>query len=148
MATNKFFNLSNLPKVEASPSGKDIYDWEYLDQTGALKQDKKNVYESIQSFKNQTDYKKRIEEGEIFDNGNGIYLDTTKFDGDYGDLNEYLASIASNLRAQLNPQNNGTTGASATVEPNEETAKTVKESASNTSASGAADNGTEGSDGK
>lgn len=153
MSTSKFYSLSNLPTVNASPVGKDIYEWKFLDKVGNLKKEKKNLYEEIQSYKNQVDYKKKIEQGETFEDGNGIYLDTTKFDGDYGDLNEYLASLASNLRAQINPQNNGATGASATVKPNEEIAKTVKESASDTSASGAADNGTKdngtkGSDGK
>lgn len=149
MATaSKFRSLSNLPKVEPSASGKDIYEWEYLNRTGVLKHDKKNVYESIQSFKNQTDYKKRIEEGETFDNGNGIYLDTTKFNGDYGDLDEYFASLASSIRSQINPEDNGTTRASATVEPNEKIAEVVKTSASNPSESGAVDNGTKGIDGK
>lgn len=148
MTKSKFRSLSNLPEVIPSPVGSDVYVWDYLDNTGTLKSDKKNVYESIQSFKNQVDYKKKIEQGETFEDGNGIYIDTRKFNGDYGDTNEYLAGLASYIRSQINPQDSGPVGTSSTAEPHEEVAEVAKESGSNTISSGTVDNGTKGDDGK
>lgn len=126
---NSFYSLTNLPKTIASPCGSKIYEWSYLDKVGNLKTDKKNVYEEIQSYKGQCDYKKRIKEGEdLSDNGNGLFLDCTKFSGDYGDINEYLASLADTIRSQLKANDNGTT--------KPETSEIVKESAVDTSAGG------------
>lgn len=124
-----YYSLANLPKTIASPCGSKIYEWSYLDKVGNLKTDKKNVYEEIQSYKGQCDYKKRIKEGEdLSDNGNGLFLDCTKFSGDYGDVNEYLASLADTIRSQLQTIDNGTTMP--------ETSEIVKESAVDKSASG------------
>lgn len=143
MAKKRFYSLLNVPNTISSPSGEDIYEWTYLDSTNSLKEDKKNVYEEIQSHRNEVDYKRKIQEGETFENGSGIYLDTRKFNGDYGDVNEYLARLASSLRSQVNQVANDT----PTVATKEtvETPKVIEESGSNSSGSGTVDNGQGGS---
>lgn len=134
MPNKNFYSLLDRPATEVSPSGSDIYKWSYLDPVGNLKTDKKNVYEEIQSYKNSVDYKKKIEQGETFENGNGIYLDTTKFSGDYGDFNEYLAGLASAIRSQVNQnKNSGAVGGTSGSETPSQVATPIKESGSDTS---------------
>lgn len=146
MPNKNFYSLLDRPATEASSSGDKLYEWSYLDQVGNLKTDKKNVYEEIQSYKNSVDYKKKIEQGETFENGNGIYVDTTKFSGDYGDVDQYLAGLASSIRSQINQnKDSGTGGGTSESETPSQVATPIKESPSDTSASGAVDgNGQQG----
>lgn len=94
----KFFSLSNLPKIKPVSSGKKIYNYQTMDKTGKLVNHSKNMYEMIQSSKNQVDYKKRFNEGEITDNGNLMYFDTTKLSMDYL---AGLSGIANDIRQKV-----------------------------------------------
>ena len=136
-----FFSLLDRPQTVASAVGDKIYKWSYLDKVGKVKQDEKNQYEQIQSFKNSVDYKTKLKQGETFENGNGIYLDTTKFDGDYADLNEYLAGIANSIREQVS-QNSGNNTTTTGTETTTKVAEVVQESAGTTSPSATIDNTT------
>ena len=150
MTNKNFYSLLDRPETQCSPAGESVYEWSYLDQVGTLKTDKKDVYEAIQSFKNSVDYKKKIEQGEIFENGTGIYMDTRKFDGDYGDVSEYFSNLASVLKSQIN-QNNGAVGGTSGNKTPSDVATSVKESGSDKSGSGAVAIGSEqqqGGDGK
>lgn len=117
MATNKFFSLSNLPQIEPAPCGSKEYEWQYMDAVGNLKTDKKNVYEEIQSNLIKTDYKRKIKEGNFENDGPGIFMDTTKFDGGYAGVDNYLANLADAIRAQIvQPQDNGAGAPSGNAE--------------------------------
>lgn len=99
----KFYSLLNTPKTKPSSTGEKIYTWEYFDRAGNLKTDKSNVYEKIQSYKEQVDYKKLIEKGDldIYDDRNDLYLDTTKLPNNYADTNEYIKSISVAIAEKL-----------------------------------------------
>lgn len=129
MVTNKFFSLSNLPQIEPVPCGSKEYEWQYLDAAGNLKTDKKNVYEEIQSNLIKTDYKRKIKEGNLENDGPGIFMDTTKFDGGYASVDNLLANLADAVRSQtVQPQDNGAGTTSETpkdIETNGETAKPI-----------------------
>lgn len=135
-----FFSLLDKPKTVASAVGDKIYKWSYLDKVGKVKQDEKNQYEQIQSFKNSVDYKTKIKQGETFENGNGIYMDTTKFDGDYADINEYIASLANSIREQVS-QNSGNSTTTTGTETTTKVAEVVQESTGVTSSSATVVNG-------
>lgn len=141
-----FFSLLDKPETVASAVGDKIYKWSYLDKVGKVKQDEKNQYEQIQSFKNSVDYKTKIRQGETFENGNGIYMDTTKFNGDYADLNEYLAGIANSIREQVN-QSSGNSTTTTGTETTTKVAEVVQESAGTTSPSATVNNTTDGQGG-
>lgn len=134
--SKNFYSCTDTPAVTPSPVGKDVYTWKYLDSTGKVKEQSKNLYEEIQSYKNQVDYKTKIERGEDINNGNGIYLDTTKFSGDFGDINEYLAGLADSIQSQINrnKNNKADSGAVGSEAPSE-TPTTVGESPTITSES-------------
>ena len=136
-----FFSLLDKPKTVASAVGDKIYKWSYLDKVGKVKTDEKNQYEQIQSFKNSVDSKTKIKQGETFENGNGIYMDTTKFNGDYADLNEYFASIADGIREQVS-QNSGNCTTTTGTETTTKVVEDVQESAGITSPSATIDNTT------
>lgn len=101
--TNKFYSLSNLPNVIPSPAGEEVYTWLYKDQDGEIKTGEKNVYQEIQSQLPKCDYKRKIKEGSFdeFDNSRGLYMDTTKYDGGYSSVNDYLAGLVDTLREEL-----------------------------------------------
>lgn len=138
MANKNFYSLLDRPETQFSPAGEKTYEWSYLDQVGKLKTDKKDVYDAIQSFKSSVDYKKKIEQGETFENGNGIYMDIRQYDGDYGDVSKYLSNLASVLKSQLK-QDNGAVAGTIGSETQSEIATAVKESPSDTSGSGPVD---------
>lgn len=132
MATTKFYSLSNLPQIEPSPCGSKEYEWQYLDAVGNLKTDKKNVYEEIQSNLIKTDYKRKIKEGNLENDGPGIYMDTTKFDGGYAGVDNYLAGLADAIRAQtVQPQDNGAGASSGTPEDTKASGEASKPIAGN-----------------
>lgn len=98
----RFFSLVNRPKAEPSPSGKKVYEWDYLDKVGELKHDKRDVYQQIQSCEKMTDYKKLIklnEKGEIDNNefgfnDNDLFMDTTQLPGDFVDACSHISNCA------------------------------------------------------
>ena len=85
-----------------SPPGEHIYKWQYLDEeTGKLVDDERNVYEQIQSFRRQVDYKQQIKNGEEFINENGIYMDTTKLGTDSDGIAQYLTNLVGLIQGDL-----------------------------------------------
>ena len=73
----------------------EIYEWEYIDQDGELKKDKKNVKEEIQSFLPRTDYKSQIERGELdLQNGGSTHTDFTGIPNDTVAIYDYLNALA------------------------------------------------------
>lgn len=136
-----FFSLLDRPQTVASAVGNKIYQWNYLDKVGKLKEDKKNQYEQIQSFKNSVDYKTRIKQGETFEHGNGIYMDTTKFSGDYADTEQYIANLANDIREQIS-KNSGNSTTTTGAETTTKVAETVQESTGPASTSSTTNNTT------
>ncbi len=149
MSTNKnFYSLLDRPQTQASPVGKDIYEWSYLDSVGKLKTDNKNVYKEIQSYKNSVDYKRKIEEGEIFEYGNGVRLDSNKFFADDAGINQYLDWVRLNIQSKLEEQEKNKSSSNGS-ETTSQASTLAEESASNPSGSGAVDGaGQQGGDGK
>lgn len=95
------FSFGYRPDTVSCPGGKPIYEWEYLDQTGKLKKDKKNVYEEIQSYKDSVDYKKLIKEHEDLTYGirtDDLFMDTTIFSGDIDGVARSIAGVADDIR--------------------------------------------------
>lgn len=100
---HKVYTSYNAPNGKISAPGNEIYEWEYLDKKGELKKDKRNVNEEIQSYMSLVDYKKRITEGETFDNGNneGLIRDFTNFTGDTVDIIGLISAINSLSEEQI-----------------------------------------------
>ena len=87
---------------QESPVGSDIYEWEYLDQEGKVKTDKKNVFEEIQSYLPRVDYKTQIARGELSANDSGnTYTDFTGIPNDTVALYDYLNTLANLPQEQV-----------------------------------------------
>lgn len=101
----KFATMFNPQPTVSVDSGKQIYEWEYiaeddevvedtgevLHRKGELVKDKSNVYEKIQSFERQTNFKKRIERGETFYDGDT--MDISPFGNSNGNIEHYFNGI-------------------------------------------------------
>lgn len=87
-----------------SPSGEHVYEWEYLDpETGNLKQDKKNVFEMIQSYAGRVDYKTQILKGELNTDANiaNIYQDYRGIPDSTVDIIDHLNYLANLPQEQV-----------------------------------------------
>ena len=99
----KVFNIFNAPKGKDAPHGEEIYEWEYLDDDGNLKKDKKNVKEEINSFVSRVDYKAQIKRGELeLDELNsGVEKDYRGVPSDSVDYYKFLVSLAAMDKEQV-----------------------------------------------
>lgn len=106
----KVYTIFDQREVIPCASGQKIYEWCYLADNGEIKKDKRNIFEEVQSYKDQVNYKKRIEqEGEGAyineNNDNGMYLDTTKFGDDYNSVKQYLDYLMADAEKILSATN-------------------------------------------
>lgn len=132
------YNQDNAPlqRVKANP-GKAIY--EYVDGNG--KTQKVNMFEKVQSYAAQVDYKSMIEKGyDIAEKEGGNYggiADYTGVQGDTTDIIELINSINSLSEEQiaylLQQSQEGT---AQTTQEGQRTTTTTEESGEGTSASG------------
>ena len=108
--SKQYYSGVERPATFSSPVGKEVYEWQYYDKVGKLKQGKENTYEKIQSYKNQVDYKTRIKQamvsgediGDIYgSNSNDIYMDTTKCDGT---IDGALAFVQDSIKNEVERQ--------------------------------------------
>lgn len=134
MENKYFYSVRDLPKTEVSPSGSKIYEWDYADETGAIKHDKRDVYSEIQSYKNSVDYKKLITQGVDINgfgfNDNDYFGDVSNFPGNYADYCDTITNIADNIDNQIaNIQNGQSQGEVA--ETVQQGSQTAGESATN-----------------
>jgi len=80
----------------------EIYEWEYVDEKGKLKKDKKNIKEEIQSYLPRTDYKSQIERGELeLQNGGSTYTDFTGVPDGTVAIYDYLNTLANLPQEQV-----------------------------------------------
>lgn len=98
---------SLLCKAETVPveAGQEVYSWEYLAPDGKIATEKSNLYEKVQSFVKQVEYKKKFERGELEnDNSRGLYMDISALGEDYGLTDEYVGYIINRIREDLQAQ--------------------------------------------
>ena len=98
--------------------GSKIYEWEFENEAGEMAKGKKNVFEEIQSYENQTNYKELIENYGL-DNiptgaPAGIYADVSNFGNDPDTAKQYIDSLVEEIRKTLATQQ---TEATKKVEP-------------------------------
>ena len=109
----KFFSLVNRPVTKSSNAGSHYYEWDWLDKTGKVKHDKKDIYEEIQSYLASTDYKKLIKDGDLDGFGcgdNDLYMDTTQLPGDFASACQHIANcsnIVDEIRKSLESGKSG-----------------------------------------
>ena len=90
-------NMNDLPDTIPSGCGEDIYKWVYLDENGKLKKSDEDVYSKIQSYTRSTEYKHLIKKGELSNDRECIYMDTSKLGDGYTGLLEYLDGIRNSI---------------------------------------------------
>ena len=129
----KVYNCFNAPRGKKVASGEEIYEWEYLDENGELKKDKKNVKEEINSFVSRVDYKSQIKRGELDLDANitgNVERDFTGIPNNTVDIINYLRYLSTLDKEQvayLLEQLNG--GNEETVQ--EEQARDIESSSGN-----------------
>ena len=153
----QFYSGCERPKTVASPSGKKVYEWTYYDKVGNLKTDHKNLYEQIQSYKNQVDYKARIKQamaneeitdikgvGEIYGtNSNDIYLDCGQCDGT---VDGAIAFVQNAIKNEVEQQRHAdASGQGASQKASQVVQNNVESGKVGTAVTGNETNGTSGS---
>lgn len=98
--------------------GSKIYEWEFENEAGEMVKSKKNIFEEIQSYESQTNYKELIENYGL-DNlpsgaPTGIYADVSNFGNDPDTAKQYIDSLVEEIRKTLATQQ---TEAAKEVEP-------------------------------
>ena len=108
------YNIFNRPKGKASDPGKEINEWEYLNEKEKLKKDQKNVKKEINSFISIVDYKAQIKRGELELNGDSgsITKDFRGLPDNTVDIYNWLSHLATlpkdqvtNIMEQINVAN-------------------------------------------
>lgn len=128
MTKNNVYSAFNRPITEPSFPGEHTYTWEYLNESGEIVKQTKNVFEEIQSYESSCDYMHLIEMG--FDPNQeekGFYGDISNFDGYRTDINDYIASLVANLQSaiQENAKHSETSG-KIVQQGNEDSDETTK----------------------
>lgn len=115
----KFRTLLDRPETIVSAPGDKIYKWSFLDEKGKLQEDEKNIYEGIQSFKRQVDFKERIKRGEEIDDGGGLYMDTSQLGDGYIGLHQYLDFLVNSVEEAFQQRKAENTNGEDTVKNTE-----------------------------
>ena len=101
----KFNKLFDTPPAIPSDSGKEIYEWQYLNENGELVSDSKDMYAYIQSFKRMTEYKELIDENGNIDllgaNSRGVYADVSPIEAYGADIDSYIAALAQTVKEAI-----------------------------------------------
>lgn len=101
----KFNKLFDTPFAIPSESGKEIYEWTYLNENCDLVSDKKDMYAYIQSFRKMTEYKEMIDNDGNLNllgaTGGGVYADVSPIQTSGTDIDSYIASLAKTLKEAI-----------------------------------------------
>lgn len=100
-----YHKIFDTPLAIPSDSGKEVYEWQYLNDDGKLVKDKKDMYAYIQSFKKMTEYKEMIDENGNIDllgatNG-GVFADVSPIQNSGTDIDSYIATLAQTLKEAI-----------------------------------------------
>ena len=97
-----FATQLNRQPTLVSESGEPIYKWDYIsEETGELRTEEQNVYEKIQSFRRQTDYKLRIAAGEEVNDVKGQYMDISQLGNNPSAINDYISNLVARVQQDI-----------------------------------------------
>lgn len=98
-----FRSLTYRPEIEDKiSSGNKMYTYTYFDEeTGKEETKTINVYEQIQSYKQELDIKTKIELEKGESNGKGLYVDVSKLGDNFDSIDAYVSEVAERFKESL-----------------------------------------------
>lgn len=128
------FRTSYSPSADMpSPTGEPVYKWEYVTPEGEVVEESRNVYEMIQSSKQQTNYKELIEKYGMDSESlrgcsDAIYGDTTQFGSSVDDFGRRISALYQDLEQAVAAAQQGKTADQTGVQ-SAQSAKSTPETA-------------------